>query len=123
MLLKPTGLGNTFFTDLPPAEAEYWASTLRPFTLEALMTPVADIDPNDWNIAYLLTENDRVMPIHGQEWMIGRAKDLGAKIEVTRIFADHFPFLSHLEETASWLKGVVEEKNLSESDLTGFRLS
>jgi hypothetical protein len=111
MLLKPTGLGSTFFTDLPVAEAEHWTSTLRPFILEALMTPVAEVDPKDWNISFLLTENDRVMPINGQEWMIGRARDLGAKIEVTRIFADHFPFLSHPEETASWLKGVLQEKS------------
>jgi hypothetical protein len=111
MLLKPTGLGSTFFTDLPASEADHWTSTLRPFALEALTTPTAKVDPAEWNISFLLTENDPVMPIHGQEWMIGRARDLGAKIEVTRMLADHFPFLSHMEETASCLKGVLEEKN------------
>lgn len=111
MLLKPTGLGSKFFTDLPATEAEHWISTLRPFALEALMTPVAEVDPKEWNIAYLLTENDKVMPTHGQEWMIGRARDLGAKIDVTRIVADHFPFVSHVDATASWLKGAMEEKN------------
>jgi len=109
MLLKPTGLGSTFFTDLPPAEAERWASTLRPFALEALMTPLPEVDPREWNISYLMTENDKVVPIHSQEWMIERVRALGAKIEVTRISADHFPFLSHVEETAAWLKGVLEE--------------
>ena len=72
------------------------------------MTPIAELDPREWNISYLLTENDKVLPMHGQEWMIGRARDLGAKIEVKRIFADHFPSLSHVQETASWLKGVLE---------------
>jgi hypothetical protein len=109
MLLKPTGLESTFFTDLPPAEAERWASTLRPFALEALMTPLPEVDPREWNVSYLLTENDKVVPIHAQEWMIERVRALGAKIEVTRIIADHFPFLSHMEETAAWLKGVLEE--------------
>jgi hypothetical protein len=111
MLLKPTGLGSTFFTDLPASEAEHWTSTLRPFALEALMTPAAEVNPKEWNIAYLLTENDKVTPTHSQEWMIARARDHGAKIEVTRIVADHFPFLSHVDATASWVKGVVEEKN------------
>ena len=82
---------------------------MRPFALEALMTPIAEVDPREWNISFLLTENDKVVPVHGQEWMIERARGLGARIEVTRIFTDHFPFLSHVEETALWLKGVVEE--------------
>ena len=111
MLLKPTGLGSTFFTDLPASEAEHWTSTLRPFALEALMTPMTKADPGEWNISFLLTENDKVMPIHGQEWMIERVRGLGAKVEVTRVYTDHFPFLSHVEETAAWLKGVLEEKN------------
>ena len=109
MLLKPTGLEGTFFNDLPLVEAERWASTLRPFALEALMTPLPEVDPREWNISYLVTENDKVVPVHSQEWMIERVRALGAKIEVTRIFADHFPFLSHMEETAAWLKGVLEE--------------
>lgn len=73
------------------------------------MTPLPEVDPREWNISYLLTENEKVVPIHGQEWMIGRVRALEAKIEVARIFADHFPFLSHVEETAAWLKGVLEE--------------
>ena len=111
MLLKPTGLGSTLFTDLPASESEHWTSTLRPFVLEALMAPVADLNPKEWNITYLLTENDKVMPVHGQERMIARARDLDAKIVMTWMFADHFPCLSRVEETASWLKGVLEEKN------------
>jgi hypothetical protein len=79
MLLKPTGLGSTFFTDLPSAEAERWASTLRPFALEALMTPLLEVDPREWKISYLFTENDKVVPIHGQEWMIERVRALGGQ--------------------------------------------
>jgi len=41
---------------------------------------------------------------------------------VTRIFADHFPFLSHVEETAAWLKGVLEEIKWAAKLWQGFRV-
>ncbi len=85
-----------------------WASTLRPFALDALVSPLPMTDPKEWNVSYLLTENDKVMPIPGQEWLIERARKAGAKVEVERMYADHFPYLSHPEETALWIKGVME---------------
>ena len=108
LLLKPTGFATTFFTDLPESEAEKWESTLRPFALDAVMTPLPAVDPKEWDIAYLLTENDKVLTISSQEWMIERARKAGAKIGVTRMHADHFPYISHMEETALWIKGVME---------------
>lgn len=72
------------------------------------MSPAPAMDPKEWNISYLLTESDKVMPILGQEFFINRTRKAGAKIEVERINADHFPFLSHVEETALWIKAVME---------------
>ena len=72
------------------------------------MTPLPAVDPKEWNISYLLTENDKVLPMASQEWLIARARKAGAKIDVERMHSDHFPYISHPEETALWIKGVME---------------
>jgi hypothetical protein len=79
---------------------------LRPFALEAVMFPVSAVEAGEWNISYLLTEDDKSMPVQFQEWLIEHARNAGAKIEVDRMFCGHFPFLSKVKETASWIKRV-----------------
>jgi predicted esterase len=59
--------------------------------------------------SYLLCEDDKVVPSQGQEGVIQRASDAGATIEVTRIVSGHSPFLSMVEETVEWVRGVCGE--------------
>jgi predicted esterase len=59
--------------------------------------------------SYLVCEEDRVVPAQGQEAMVQAARDLGAQIEVSKIKAGHSPFLSMVEETVDWVRGVAGE--------------
>ncbi|TKA60286.1 hypothetical protein B0A49_12782 [Cryomyces minteri] len=94
----------------PHIEPSDKASTLRPFALEALTSFAPAMNPVDWNIAYLLTENDKTMLMLGQESLIESARSAGANVVVDRMFSDHFPQLSHVEATALWIKGVLDGK-------------
>jgi hypothetical protein len=42
--------------------------------------------------------------------MIEGVRALGADVDVTRIDAGHSPFLSKVEETVGWVRGVAGEK-------------
>ena len=42
--------------------------------------------------------------------MIDSVREQGAEVEVTRIDAGHSPFLSRVEETVEWVRGVAGEK-------------
>lgn len=42
--------------------------------------------------------------------MVEGVREQGADVEVTRIDAGHSPFLSRVEETVKWVRGVAGEK-------------
>jgi predicted esterase len=57
-----------------------------------------------------LCEKDQALPVEKQQAMIDKAREQGADVQVTRISAGHSPFLSKVDETVGWVRGVAGEK-------------
>jgi pimeloyl-ACP methyl ester carboxylesterase len=98
-----------FYNDLPPADQDMWFSKLQSHALGSVSTPPTG---ESWMVipsSYLLCELDQAIPEAVQVGMIEGAKGIGADVQVTRIRAGHSPFLSRVEETAEWIRGVAGE--------------
>lgn len=109
-VLQDDDLGPFFFSDMPAEKQIEWATKgLTPSPLGCVLNPTPDGTVTDWKIAYLLTEDiDPTMPNAWQEFLISNAKELGAIVEsVTRIKSGHFVQITHVDETAKWIKDLA----------------
>jgi hypothetical protein len=91
-------------------EKEKWGKTLKPAAVGAVTTPAPEngIDLKSWNISYLvLTEQDLAMPAAFQTFLIGQAREAGAKIETVEMKSGHFAQISHAKEVAKWIFDVA----------------
>jgi hypothetical protein len=98
-----------FYNDLPESEQLAWHAKLQSHSFYSLQ---AKATAASWKIIptnYLLCEDDLAIPSVLQEMMINGAVEKGVKINVQRIKAGHSPFLSKIDETAKWIRGVAGE--------------
>jgi len=91
------------FSDMSDADGDYWESTLQPQAMDAMASPTPKVEIKEWKASFLLTENDRAMPIGYQEYLIQRARDAGAHIDIVRINSGHFVMITHAREVAEWI--------------------
>jgi len=101
---------NIFYNDLAESEQQHWHGKLLSQTLATFHAPATGASWTTIPASYLLCEDDQAIPAQGQEAMVKGARELGAKVEVQRIKASHSPFLSRVEETVEWVRGVAGEK-------------
>ena len=106
-----------FYHDLPVAEAEHYASLLKP----AVWAPHLDTVPFTGYVVvpvfYLMCEDDRALPAAFQRELIAAAnKEIAkvarpqAQINVSSINSGHSPYLSRVAETAAWVRRCVGEE-------------
>lgn len=105
-----------WFSDVPAAQQEDWgARAVVPSALGAVASPVPERgegvgEPAEWSVAYLVCEElDLAMPAAFQEFLIERAREAGAKVEVKRIRSGHFVQISHAAEVAEWIVENAKE--------------
>lgn len=112
MLLKPTGCGPVFFNDLGSDLHEKWEATLASTALTDLTTPAPDnVDPSEWDIAFLQGRLDRAMTVEYDEYAAQRVRERGGKVEIQYLDeAAHFPWLREdgtREEVVRWMGRVM----------------
>jgi pimeloyl-ACP methyl ester carboxylesterase len=92
------------YHDLPLQEAQGWISKLRPQSLATFEDKTRSAAWRKIPTSYLVCEDDRAIPMEGQEAMIARIKEEGGDIEVERLFVSHSPYVAKPEETAAFLE-------------------
>lgn len=94
-----------FYHDLPEEEGKAWTAKLRPHSLKTVFEG-AEHGFTGWSAVpawYLITVEDRGLPVDAQRWMAIDAKEQGAEVESREIISGHSPMLSKPEETMSFL--------------------
>ncbi|KAK5049856.1 hypothetical protein LTR84_003974 [Exophiala bonariae] len=106
-----------FYHDIPLKDAEYYASLLIPQVWTVYRTPVPFAGFKIVPSYYLLTEDDRSLPPEWQRLIVKMADEAtlladpkGLKLVVDTVHAGHSPFLSKVEETASWIRKSLGEQ-------------
>ncbi|KAL2070663.1 hypothetical protein VTL71DRAFT_13689 [Oculimacula yallundae] len=91
------------FNDLPDAEGKYWMSQMlnhSTISFSGVLTyPGYKYIPG----TYLLTGNDKIVPVEAQRQMIEFARSEGANVDVVETEAGHCPVLSIPEKTVEIL--------------------
>lgn len=94
----------TFYTDVPAAEAKYWASQLLPHARITFDLPVTYAAWKIIPVNYLLCEQDNAIPLEAQQQMCEDARNAGGIVETESINAGHSPFLSQPDVVANWIR-------------------
>jgi hypothetical protein len=100
----------TFYHDLSPDQAEYWASKLRP---HYYVTKFFGTTSSSWRAipsSYLICEDERAIPVFMQKAMVKACQDEGAQMATERVFCGHSPFLSRQDEAVGFLRRAAGEK-------------
>lgn len=94
-----------FYHDLPASEAEWWTSKLTKHSLKALFEggEHAYAGWKDVPCWYLVTTEDRTLPVEAQRKMAGMAREAGGSVEVREVRSGHSPMLARAEDTAKFL--------------------
>lgn len=95
-----------FYSDMLPAEQQYWVSQVKPHCASAQLTPLTRAAYRYIPSWYLLCENDQAIHLDVQEMMI---KGSGVDIRTESCSAGHSPFLSQPEVVVELLKKVAAE--------------
>ena len=113
-LKESPGAVEAFYHDLPKAEGEKWAASLKPATsLAALVQPSKYTAYEDIPVHFLLCTDDRANPEEIQRMVVDRIQESEkAKLQVTEIHCSHSPFLSRVDETTAFLRRAAGEETL-----------
>ncbi len=101
-----------FYHDVPKAEAEKWASLLKPASsIPAMMQPSKYTAYPDIPVHYLLCTDDRANPEEVQRLVVDRIKqNEKSELHVTELSCSHSPFLSRVDETTAFVRKAAGEK-------------
>ncbi|PQE15338.1 alpha beta-Hydrolase protein [Rutstroemia sp. NJR-2017a BBW] len=102
-------LEELFYHDLPEEEGEYWVNKLLPQSSKAL-TEGAEYAYAGWldvPVWYLMTMEDKALPIEVQRTMGQAVRDAGAKITMREVESSHSPMLSKPKETVETILEAV----------------
>ena len=107
----PTSLASDpvhhFYNDIPPSDADFYASKLVTHCSVAITQPgTADCLNGVVPCTFLICENDNAVPIFVQERM---AKNLGEGAKVERCSAGHSPFISQPDVVAKIIRRMAGE--------------
>lgn len=94
-----------FYHDLPASEAEEWTSRLTGQSLKALFEggKYAYAGWKDVSCWFLLTVEDRALPVEAQRMMVAKAREAGGSVEVREVDSGHSPMLARPEDTFKFL--------------------
>lgn len=94
-----------FYHDLPAGEGKQWTGRLLPQSLKSLFEggEHAYTGWRDVPVWYLITLEDRGLPVEAARWMANDAKEQGAEVTVREISSGHCPMLSMPKQTADFL--------------------
>jgi len=98
-----------FYHDLPEEEGEYWVNKLLPQSSKAL-TEGAEYTYSGWldvPVWYLMTVEDKALPIQAQRMMGQLVKDAGGQITMREVESSHSPMLSKPKETVEFILEAV----------------
>jgi len=99
-MLDPKG---HFYNDLSPAEAEHWASLLRPCPAISYLMPLTNEAWRYVPSTYLYCENDAALSILVQRDMVEKT---GIEVGEVSCSAGHSPFLSMPEKVVEAVEGL-----------------
>ena len=103
--------GDVLYSDLPPADRAHWFSLVsHTQSYKAMATQSTGETWLTIPTSYLVCEDDRATPKFLQDAMVGMMSHMGGRVMEQRIKSGHFPFLSHVEETAGWVRRVAGEE-------------
>lgn len=97
------------YHDLPSHEAEKWVSKLKPQSLATFEDPTRSAAWRKIPTSYLVCEDDRAIPVEGQDAMIAKIKEEGGDIDVERLFVSHSPYITKPKEIASFLERAARK--------------
>lgn len=94
-----------FYHDLAPADAAAWTEKLRPHSLRSLAEGGEHVYEGwrDVPMWYLITREDRGLPLDVQRWLAGMVRAKGADVTVREVDSGHSPMLSRPEEVVEFL--------------------
>lgn len=94
-----------FYHDMPTEEGRAWAARLQKQSTKSLFEGGEHAYPGwqDVPVWYLITVEDRGLPVEAQRWMLGNAREQGADVTAREIQSGHSPMLSRPEETVEFL--------------------
>jgi len=90
-----------FYNECSPDDAAMAVAALRTQSLASFMQPVTEVAWRRTPSTYVLCTNDHAIPLFAQEQMAARCSD------VLSLDSDHSPFISHVEELAELVHGVI----------------
>ncbi|KAK0516644.1 hypothetical protein JMJ35_001247 [Cladonia borealis] len=107
----PTGFpsdgARVFYNDVPPADADFYASKLVTHCWGSMTQPLtADCLNGVVPSVYLICENDNALPVSMQEQL---AKNIGEGCNIERCSAGHSPFISQPEVVAKIIRRLAGE--------------
>jgi hypothetical protein len=97
----------SMYHDLLPKEAEHWISKLRPQSLATFLDKTRSAAWKKIPSSYFVCEDDRAIPVAGQDAMIATVKANGGDIEVRRVFVSHSPYIVKENEVAEFLRNAA----------------
>ena len=101
----PSDPARLFYNDVPPSDAEFYASKLVTHCRVSITQPgTADCLNGVVPCTFLICENDNAVPVSVQERM---AKNLGEGAHVERCSAGHSPFISQPDVVAKITKRMA----------------
>jgi pimeloyl-ACP methyl ester carboxylesterase len=98
-----------FYHDLPVEEGNYWAGKLKKQSLKAL-TEGGEYAYGGWMdvpVWYLVTTEDKALPVEAQRFFVQMAKDAGGDVTSREISSSHSAMLSKPEETVRFILEAV----------------
>lgn len=100
-----------FYHDLPAEEGKAWSAKLLPHSLKSLCEggEHAYEGWRDVPVWYLITVEDRGLPVAVQQWMAKDAREQGADVTVREISSGHCCMLSRPKETGGFLVEAAKE--------------
>ncbi|KAK7185317.1 alpha/beta-hydrolase [Paraphaeosphaeria sporulosa] len=102
--------GDILYNDLPDSHRAQWFEKVS--RTHSVHSFVAKATGESWKqipTYYLICEDDLAIPVAGQEAMTAMVKNMGGELRTERLKSSHSPFLSHVDETVSWIRGVAGE--------------
>lgn len=94
-----------FYHDLPAEEGKLWTESLLPQSLKSLFEGGEHVYTGwkDVPVWYLITLEDRGLPVEAARWMANYAQEKGTDVTVREISSGHCPMLSMPRQTAEFL--------------------
>lgn len=108
MVLDPNFSGPLTFSDLPEAEAIEAAKQMSVHSVTSFQEKLSYAGYNDVDVHYILCEKDKIIAPEHQQAMIGMIEQSSGKAPtVHKMDSDHCPVITHAEELATLLKGIL----------------